>query len=224
MSEILNKYREFTANLSGGVRLIAVSKTKPAEEILSLYNEGQRDFGENKVQELVKKAETLPDDIRWHMVGHLQTNKIKYIAPFITLIHSVDRLKLLRAIEKEGKKNDRVLECLLQVHIAKEESKFGFSGEELLDLVNSGDLEKFDFVHIRGLMGMATFTDNMEQIRAEFRGLKAIFDQVSELEKPAFNSFDTLSIGMSNDYRLAIEEGATMIRIGSQIFGERNYH
>lgn len=196
------------------VTLVAVSKTKPIEDIQELYDLGQRDFGENYVQELTEKAEQLPKDIRWHFIGHLQSNKVKYIAPFIHLIHGVDSLKLLQEINKQAQKNNRVIDCLLQVYIAKEETKFGLDETEL-DVIFSqfGDLEMKN-TGVIGLMGMASFTDNMETVRSEFRYLKTLFDKHSRLT--------TLSMGMSSDYKTAIEEGSTLVRIGSLLFGSRN--
>jgi pyridoxal phosphate enzyme (YggS family) len=224
MSEIVDKYRDFKRNLPEDVRLVAVSKTKPNKDILSLYDEGHRIFGENKVQELVTKAEELPKDIEWHMVGHLQRNKVKYIAPFVSLIHAVDSIKLLRAIEKEGEKNNRIIECLLQAHIAEEETKFGFSEKEILETIQEEEVRNFKHVKIKGLMAMATFTDNLEKVRKEFKKLKAIFEKIKTMPGYEGPDFNELSMGMSNDYKIAIEEGATLIRIGSIIFGERNYH
>ena len=200
------------------VTLIAVSKTKPEGDIVQAYEEGQRDFGENKVQELAGKHEALPDDIRWHMIGHLQRNKVKYIAPFVHLIHGVDSRRLLAAIDKEGRKCNRVIHCLLQMHIAQESTKFGLSKEELYEILDA--LSEYPNVQIRGLMGMATFTSDQNQIREEFAGLKSIFDEVTARNLP---QWDTLSMGMSGDYKIAIEQGSTMIRVGSAIFGERNY-
>ncbi|MGC9343280.1 MAG: YggS family pyridoxal phosphate-dependent enzyme [Bacteroidales bacterium] len=224
MSDIVDKYRDFQKNLPESVKLVAVSKTKPNEDILALYEEGHRIFGENKVQELASKFEELPKDIEWHMVGHLQRNKVKYIAPFVSLIHAVDSIKLLRTLDKEGEKNQRVLECLLQVHIADEETKFGFSEQEILETVQLEEIKNFKYVKIRGLMGMATFTDNLEKVRQEFKKLKAIFETIKTMYGFDQADFNELSIGMSNDYQVAIEEGATIIRIGSLIFGARNYH
>ena len=202
------------------VTLIAVSKTKPAEDVLEAYEAGQRDFGENKVQELVSKYEKLPEDIRWHMIGHLQRNKVKYIAPFVYLIHSVDSVRLLRAIQKEAEKSGRVLNCLLQVHIAEEETKFGLDDSELEEIIGiAGELEH---VSIRGLMGMATFTTDESRIRREFASLKARFNDLKEKDLPQNISMDILSMGMSGDYEIATQEGSNMVRIGSSIFGERN--
>ena len=207
---------------SYNAHLIAISKTKPDEALLSAYEAGQRDFGENKVQELCGKYERLPKDIKWHMVGHLQRNKIKYIAPFVYLIHSVDSFRLLEAIDKEANKCDRIIHVLLQVHIAQEESKFGFDEQDINQLIHSNQLNNLKHVMIRGLMGMATNTDNENQIRMEFRTLKQLFDQFKSTHE-IFSSMDTLSMGMSGDYLIALEEGSTMVRIGSSIFGDRNY-
>ncbi len=203
--------------------LIAVSKTKPVEDILAAYDAGVRDFGENKVQEMVDKQPQLPTDIRWHMIGHLQRNKIKYIAPFVHLIHGVDSFKLLRAINKEGEKVNRVLNCLLQVHIAKEESKFGFDEQELFELVESGDLTAMSHVKILGLMGMATHTTDEQVIRGEFSQLKALMNKLQEMALPPNFELKELSMGMSGDYQIAQQEGSTMVRIGSAIFGNRTY-
>lgn len=203
--------------------LIAVSKTKPVEDLLEAYEAGVRDFGENKVQEMVDKQPQLPADIRWHMIGHLQRNKVKYIVPFVHLIHGVDSLKLLKAIHKEGAKINRIVPCLLQVHIAQEESKFGFNEEELRALIQSGELEDLNHVQIKGLMGMATFTEDKELIRQEFRGLANLMQRLNDLPLPPHVALKELSMGMSGDYPIAQEEGSTMVRIGSAIFGERNY-
>lgn len=206
-----------------GVTLIAVSKTKPVEDILELYEWGQRDFGENYVQELVHKYEQLPKDIRWHFIGHLQRNKVKYLAPFVHLIHGVDSFKLLKEINKQGAKANRVIDVLLQVHIAQEETKFGLDEKELHEILNRNNEEHgLKNVSIKGLMGMASFTENKEQVRSEFKNLKRLFYQYAQLQ--TFNpKLQTLSMGMSADYELAIEEGSTMVRIGSLLFGERNY-
>ncbi|MCU4164921.1 YggS family pyridoxal phosphate-dependent enzyme [Carboxylicivirga caseinilyticus] len=203
--------------------LVAVSKTKPNEDILEAYEVGQRIFGENKVQELTSKYESLPKDIEWHMIGHLQTNKVKYIAPFVALIHGVDSEKLLKTIDKEGSKNNRKIPCLLQVHIAEEESKFGFSKEELLEMVNEGVLDNLSNVVIKGLMGMATYTDDEAQIRKEFASLSDLFQQLKNGVFAKNDDFTEISMGMSGDFLLAIEEGSTMVRVGSSIFGVRNY-
>lgn len=203
--------------------LVAVSKTKPNELLLEAYEAGVRDFGENKVQEMSEKAEQLPKDIRWHMIGHLQRNKVKYLAPFVHLIHSVDSLKLLKEIDKEAKKNERIIQVLLQVYIAKEESKFGLDEDELRALLHDEAFAKLDSVKIIGLMGMATYTDDENQIRAEFRFLKNLFESLQNEALPSNVELKELSMGMSGDYLLAQEEGSTMVRVGSAIFGERNY-
>lgn len=203
------------------VTLVAVSKTKPAEVVQEAYDAGQRIFGENLVQELMEKQEQLPKDIQWHLIGHLQSNKVKYIAPFISLIHSVDSLKLLKEINKQGAKNDRVIDCLLQVHIAAEDTKFGLDHVELIELLRSEELAGFDHVRIRGLMGIATNTPNEREIKAEFGELKSLFDGVKVSFFRNVDHFDTLSMGMSSDYKIAIEHGCTMVRLGSTIFGSR---
>ena len=209
--------------LPEGVRLIAVSKFHPNEAILEAYEAGQRLFGENHVQELTAKHESLPKDIEWHFIGHLQTNKVKYIAPFVSLIHGIDTPKLLKVVDKEGAKVGRVIPCLLQLHIASEETKFGFSREECLEMLSSGILAELPHVQICGLMGMATNTDDEAQIRQEFRFLHSFFKELKESyfkDEPAFKE---LSMGMSDDYPIAIEEGSTLIRVGTMIFGERDY-
>jgi PLP dependent protein len=199
------------------ITLVAVSKTKPIEDIQELYDMGHRDFGENYVQELTDKAAQLPKDIRWHFIGHLQRNKVKYIAPFVQLIHGVDSLSLLEEINKQAKKHSRIIDCLLQVHIAQEETKFGLDEKELGEvLVSARDLSN---TRVRGLMGMASFTEDMDKVRNEFRTLKAIFDRLPTF-LPA-GRLPALSMGMSSDYKIAIEEGSTMVRIGSLLFGER---
>ena len=201
------------------VTLVAVSKTKPAEEILELYNLGQRDFGENYVQELTEKYQQLPKDIRWHFIGHLQSNKVKYIAPLVSLIHGVDSKKLLIEINKQGEKLKQTIDCLLQVHIAKEETKFGLDENELHELLAT-NYTNFTSVKIRGLMGMASFTDDMEKVRNEFRVLKSLFDKYSTLSIVNCQ-LSILSMGMSADYKIAIDEGSNMVRIGSLLFGKR---
>ena len=203
--------------------LIAVSKTRPVEDLQEVYDAGIRDFGENKVQEMVDKQPQLPADIRWHMIGHLQRNKIKYIAPFVHLIHGVDSFKLLNAINKEGAKIDRVISCLLQLHIAEEETKFGFDAQELTRLIESGELAGLKYVKIKGLMGMATFTEEEQLVRREFRGLKQLMGRLKGMALPPNVELKELSMGMSGDYLIAQEEGSTMVRIGSAIFGDRNY-
>lgn len=202
--------------------LVAVSKTKPIEDIREAYEAGIRDFGENKVQEIQEKQPLLPTEIRWHMIGHLQSNKVKFIAPFVHLIHGVDSFKLLQEINKQGKKIDRVIPCLLQVHIAEEETKFGFDTSELDEMLDSKEFQELTHVRIKGLMGMATFTENQDQVRKEFRGLKQLFQELKTRTLPWFVELKEISMGMSGDYLIAQEEGSTMVRIGSAIFGKRN--
>ena len=206
-----------------GVTLVAVSKTKPVGDIKALYNLGQRDFGENYVQELVDKQEQLPEDIHWHYIGHLQTNKVKQIAPFVQLIHAVDSFKLLQEINKQAERNNRIIDVLLQMHIADEETKFGMDEKELLDFLEYYDAQKNDLsnVLIRGVMGMASFTEDAEQVRSEFKRLYAFFDNRKRSNFLFKDSFSICSMGMSGDYRIAIEEGSTMVRIGSLLFGAR---
>jgi pyridoxal phosphate enzyme (YggS family) len=203
------------------VQLIAVSKTKPAEEIMEAYDAGQRVFGENMVQELVDKYEHLPKDIQWHLIGHLQSNKVKYIAPFISMIQSIDSLKLLQEIDNHADKHSRVIDCLLQVHIADEETKFGLGFDEIIELLRSEEFATLKNVRIRGLMGIATNTENEKQIKEEFYELKTFFDGVKQSFFRKEDSFDTLSMGMSSDYKIAIEQGSNMVRLGSTIFGQR---
>jgi pyridoxal phosphate enzyme (YggS family) len=203
------------------VTLVAVSKTKPISDLQEAYDAGQRVFGENQVQELVEKYEALPKDIEWHLVGHLQTNKVKYIAPFISLIHSVDSLKLLQEVNKQAEKNKRVIDCLLQVYIADEETKYGLGFDEVIELLRSEEFAALKNVRIRGLMGIATNTDSEKQIKEEFYELDTFFDGLTQSYFRKEDSFDTLSMGMSADYKLAIEMGSTMVRLGSTIFGER---
>ena len=198
---------------------VAVSKTKPIEEITKIYDLGHRNFGENKVQELEFKYESLPKDIKWHMIGHLQSNKVKKVIPIVSLIHSVDSLKLLKTINKESKKIDKTMDCLIQVNISNENSKFGFIKKEL-EFLNQDFLNDFKYIKIRGLMGMASFTNNEKQIRKEFQYLKEIFDDFNT----SLDDFNILSMGMSNDDNIALEYGSNMVRIGSKIFGKRNYH
>lgn len=221
---IKNKITEYREKLRKyDTRLIAVSKTKPNEDLLQAYEKGQRDFGENKVQELARKAEELPKDIQWHMIGHLQRNKVKYIAPFVHLIHSVDSPRLAIEINKQAVKNNRSIACLLQVYIADEETKFGFSEDELLDFLNSEGFGNLKNIKVTGLMGMATNTDDQEQIRREFANLKRISDRIASEINSDHVSMQELSMGMTSDYIIACEEGSTMVRIGSAIFGSRNY-
>lgn len=204
-------------------KLIAVSKTQPIEKIKEAYDAGQHIFGENKAQEMMTKHLALPPDIEWHMIGHLQTNKVKFIAPFVTLIHSVDSVKLLEEINKQGKKANRIISCLLQVHIAKEETKFGFDPDEVISLLSGPTLSQLKNIQIHGLMGMATFTKDEELIRQEFRSLKKLFDELKKRGLPKNTMMKELSMGMSADYKIAIQEGSTFVRIGTAIFGERNY-
>lgn len=209
------------ANLPDSVTLVAVSKTHPADAIQVAYDAGHRVFGENKVQELVAKAEALPADIEWHLIGHLQTNKVKFIAPFVHMIHAIDSVRLLEEVNKRAAQNNRIIDVLLQVHIAKEESKFGFDDTELHELVRGTILASLTSVRVRGLMGMATFTDDNAAIAREFNHLKSLFDEVKALKNSALPHFDVLSMGMSGDYATAIACGSTMIRVGSRIFGSR---
>jgi pyridoxal phosphate enzyme (YggS family) len=219
MSINTKKYQEIITELNGKATLVAVSKTKPAEDILELYNIGQRDFGENYVQELVGKYEQLPKDIRWHYIGHLQSNKVKYIAPFVHLIHGVDSLSLLKEVNKQALKNNRIIDCLLQIYIAKEETKFGLDSHEL-DTILTSNLSQLKNIRICGLMGMASFSNNMDLVRAEFNHLKSLFDKYTFL-LIAHCPLPVVSMGMSADYKIAIEEGSNMVRIGSLLFGER---
>jgi pyridoxal phosphate enzyme (YggS family) len=221
---IKNNLNNLRQTLPDGCRLIAVSKTQPIEAIEEAYAAGQRVFGENKAQELVPKYETLPKDIEWHMIGHLQSNKVKYIAPFVHLIHSVDSVKLLGEINKQGVRCKRRISCLLQVHIATEETKFGFSADELKELIQSGALSALGSVQIVGLMGMASFTDDKQLVRKEFQQLREIFESLNATPLPGNVEMKELSMGMSGDYPIAIEEGSTMIRVGTAIFGQRNYN
>jgi len=211
---IASNLKAIQISLPKEVTLVAVSKTKPNTDILEAYQAGHRIFGENKVQELAQKAEELPKDIAWHMIGHLQTNKVKFIAPFVSLIHGVDSLKLLKEINKRATQNNRIIDCLLQVHIASESTKFGFGITEVINAIN--EAKQFTNIKIVGLMGMATFTDDTQQITQEFKSLKTVFERVKN------EHISTLSMGMSGDYQLAIEQGSTMIRVGSAIFGHRN--
>jgi len=203
------------------VKVVAISKTKPVDVVKSAYNQGHRAFGENKVQELREKADQLPGDIEWHMVGHLQSNKVKYIAPDISMIQSVDSGKILKVINKEAQKNDRVIDCLLQVRIAEEESKFGFTKGTLNELLDSGITENYSNIRMRGVMGMATFTDDMEKIAGEFRFLRSYFEELKRDYFSGVDYFTEVSMGMTNDYKVAIDEGATIIRVGTLIFGAR---
>jgi PLP dependent protein len=217
---ITTNLNNIKSQLPENVTLVAVSKTKPVTDLMEAYNAGQRIFGENKIQEMADKWEQMPKDIQWHMIGHVQTNKVKYMAPFVSLVHGVDSLKLLHEINKQAAKNNRVIDCLLQVYIAEEESKFGLDESELNEILKQvqNDKESYKNIRIVGLMGMATFTDNQTQIEKEFKNLKSVFDKLNTENHP----LNTLSMGMSGDYKLAISCGSTMVRIGSSIFGGRN--
>ena len=207
------------------VTLVAVSKTKPVATIMEAYEAGQRVFGENKVQEMTQKWEIMPKDIQWHMIGHLQRNKVKYMASFVSLIHGVDSLKLLKEIDKQARKHDRVIDCLLQIHIAEESTKFGMDEAEVTTLLSSEEFKGLKNIRVTGLMGMATFTQDQQQIQKEFEHLSELFKKLERNYTETFNfKLETLSMGMSGDYKLAIAQGSTMVRIGSSIFGARNYH
>ena len=218
IAENLNNIK---SQLPNHVTLVAVSKTKPVADLMEAYNAGQRIFGENKIQEMTDKWEVMPKDIEWHMIGHVQTNKVKYMAPYVSLIHGVDSLKLLQEINKQAIKNNRVIDCLFQVYIAEEESKFGLDEQELEEILSSTEFKQLKNIRIVGLMGMATFTENQNQIEKEFKHLKTIFDKYKTLNSEHCQ-LNTLSMGMSGDYQLAISCGSTMVRIGSSIFGGRN--
>jgi PLP dependent protein len=220
MTFIHENIAQIEQTIGGRAKLIAVTKTKPVSLLQEAYEAGCRDFGENRVQEMVEKQPQLPADVRWHQIGHLQTNKVKYIAPFVALIHAVDSLSLLTEINKQAAKNGRVIDCLLQIFIAEEETKFGLSPEEARALLHSPDLKTLANVRVIGLMGLATNTDNEAQVRQEFRGLKQLYDELAGVEQSNV-VFAELSMGMSGDYELAIEEGSTMVRVGSAIFGSR---
>jgi len=215
--DIEGNIKKFKSEITDDVALVAVSKTKPNEDLLEAYHAGQRIFGENKIQEMTDKWEALPKDIEWHMIGHVQTNKVKYMAPYVSLIHAVDKLKLLKEVNKRAKQNDREIRCLLQLKIAEEDSKFGMSKEDLTHLLLDEGVSKFEHVKIVGLMGMATFTDDEDQIEREFAYLKETFDELKQEHK----QLHILSMGMSGDYKLGIKHDSNMIRIGSAIFGER---
>jgi len=219
ITENLIKIKKETDSLK--VQLVAVSKTKSIDEIKEAYDTGQRDFGENQVQELMEKQAALPKDIRWHMIGHLQSNKVKYIAPFISLVHSVDSLKVLQEIDKQALKNDRVIDCLLQIHIADEDTKFGLDYDEVIELLRSEEYSLLKNIRIVGLMGIATNTDNEGMIKEEFYELKTLFNGIKASFFRKEESFKEISMGMSSDYKIAIEQGSTMIRLGSTIFGSR---
>ena len=221
---VAKNIQDFLAqHVPDNVKLVAVSKTKPTADIMEAYEGGYKIFGENKVQELVDKYHELPKDIEWHMIGHMQSNKVKYIAPFVHLIHGVDKFKLLKVINKEGAKHDRVINCLLQFHIAEEQTKFGLDLEEAHEMLRSQAYAALTHVNVMGVMGMATFTENHQKVRKEFKKLKTLFDDLKNNYFTNKQDFNQISMGMSNDYKIAIEEGATMIRIGSLLFGPRNY-
>ncbi len=221
--DIETNLKEVLAELPQNVRLVAVSKFHPNEAIEEAYTAGQRIFGESKVQEMTQKYEILPKDIEWHFIGHIQTNKIKYMAPYVSLIHGVDSYKLLSEINKQGAKCGRVIPCLLQMHVAQEETKFGFSFEECTEMLKKGEWKELKNISLHGLMGMASNTDNMQQVRKEFRMLHSYFEEVKNSFFTNETTFKELSMGMSHDYSIAVEEGATLVRIGSRIFGERVY-
>ncbi len=221
MNTIAQNITQIRTSIPDDVTLICVSKFHPVESIQKAYDIGERHFGESRVQELQTKQPQLPTDIQWHFIGHLQTNKVKYIAPYVSLIHGVDSFKLLKSIDKEGKKNNRKIACLLQVHIAKEETKFGFSEEELIEILSSNEIKELNHIEIKGLMGMATFTDNQKQVATEFTQLSKLHSTIKKRFFSQQSSFKELSMGMSNDYLLAIEKGSTMVRIGTTIFGQR---
>ncbi len=214
---ITKNLKNIQSQIPNQVTLVAVSKTKPVADLMEAYQAGQRIFGENKIQEILDKYEQMPKDIQWHMIGHVQSNKVKYMAPFVSLIHGVDSLSLLKEINKQALKNNRVIDCLLQIHIAQEETKFGLNESELNDLLQSEEFKSLKNIQIKGLMGMATFTDNEDQIKKEFQYLKSLFDQFTIHNSP----FTILSMGMSGDFKLAIACGSTMVRVGSSIFGNR---
>lgn len=222
MSSIAHNLESIAQELPEGVTLVAVSKTKPSEMIQEAYDAGQRHFGENRPQEMKQKHAELPSDIHWHMIGHLQTNKVKYIIDFVDLIHAVDSIRLMEEIDSRAAKIGRVVDCLLQVHIAQEDQKFGFEKEALMDLITEGAFDQFEHLKIKGFMGMATFTEDKEQVKKEFEELKNIYDSIVELKLDKTLDMNIISMGMSGDYSLAIEQGSTMVRIGSSIFGTRN--
>ncbi|MFL1896499.1 YggS family pyridoxal phosphate-dependent enzyme [Aquimarina sp. 2-A2] len=219
MSSIQNKLHEIKNSLPESITLVAVSKTKPVADLMEAYTAGQRVFGENKIQEMTDKWEAMPKDIQWHMIGHVQTNKVKYMAPYVSLIHAVDSIKLLKEINKQAIKNNRTINCLLQIKIAEEDSKFGLDKDRAIELLNSDTFKAFKNVKVVGLMGMATNTDNQKQIATEFDFIHSLYHNLTKV----YLEFTTLSIGMSGDYPLAVERGSTMVRVGSKIFGERIY-
>lgn len=215
--------REIWKQIPGHVRLVAVSKTKPVKDILEAYEAGQKVFGENKAQDLIAKQPDLPGDIEWHFIGHLQRNKVKYLAPFVSMIESVDSLKLLKEIDKQGSRHNRIIKCLLQFHIASEETKFGLDPDEAEEILVSGEYRTMNNIALCGVMGMATFTDEEAVLRKEFSSLREIFHVLKERHFKANDAFREISMGMSGDYKLAIEEGSTNVRVGTAIFGARNY-
>jgi pyridoxal phosphate enzyme (YggS family) len=219
--DIEKNIAEIKKSLPDGVKLVAVSKTRSPEIILQAYGAGHKIFGENKAQELIQKQEVLPKDIEWHFIGHLQTNKAKYLVPFVSMIHGIDSFKLLKTVNKEAKKNNRIIPCLLQFHIAEESTKFGLSEEEAYEILDSEEYKTLKNISIAGVMGMATFTDDKLQVRNEFRFLKKIFDKLKKEYFPRKKGFKEISMGMSDDYPIAVEEGSTIVRIGSKIFGAR---
>jgi len=219
---ISQNLKQIQSELPEHVTLVAVSKTKPNSDIMQAYDVGQRIFGENKIQDMVEKHEQLPKDIKWHMIGHVQRNKIKYMAPFVSLIHGVENFKVLKEVDKQAAKHDRIIDCLLQIKIASEDSKFGMMASEALEIIGSEEFSELKNVMITGVMGMATFTEDHEQIKAEFTHLKSTFDHLKEFQSRNCK-MQTISMGMSGDYKLAIDSGSTMIRVGSRIFGTRNY-
>jgi pyridoxal phosphate enzyme (YggS family) len=222
MTDIRSNIKYLLSQIPPQVKLVAVSKTKPVADILVAYNAGQKIFGENRVQELLKKKDLLPSDIEWHLIGHLQTNKVKLIVPFVSMIQSVDSFRLLKTINDEARKTGRTVNCLLQLHIAKEETKFGFSFQEVTDMLRDSSVRTLDSIKICGVMGMATFTDDKDMVRAEFRYLADCFRKLKTDYFPGNPDFKEISMGMSGDFAIAISEGSTMVRIGSLIFGERN--
>ncbi|SHF89404.1 hypothetical protein SAMN05444483_103136 [Salegentibacter echinorum] len=216
--DIKENVRQFKNEIPEDVTLVAISKTKPVEDLLEAYDTPIRHFGENKIQEMTEKYKQLPNDIKWHMVGHVQRNKVKYMAPFVHLVHAVDSLKLLKEINKQAKKCSRSIDCLLQIKIAEEDSKYGISAEEAEEILNSDKFKEFENVKVKGLMGMATFTDDKEQVKKEFQHLKSVFDDFKE----KYSEMSILSMGMSGDYKIALECGSNMLRIGSSLFGARD--
>lgn len=223
MANIGSQIKSITESLPAGVRLVAVSKFHPVEALREAYDAGQRIFGESRVQELAQKHALMPADVEWHFIGHLQTNKVRQLVPYVSLIHSIDSARLLGCVNDEARRIGRVVDVLLQLHVAKEETKFGFTCEDCLSLVESGELERMDSVRVRGVMGMATNTDDESEIRHEFKAIKAVFDELKAgffADKPYFSE---ISMGMSDDYHIAVDEGSTLVRIGTTIFGNRNY-